>query len=126
MRVALEADRLGTVELQAKVTNDQIRAAIAVDRHDTHAVLASDLSALHQALNDRQLGAAHVTLFQGSLSSNDSFGNGTLAGRREASPQANENTRWAGGESSPAVVRGAESPLQNNIFDSNGRLSVRA
>jgi len=126
MRVALEGDRLGTVEVQAKVTNDQIRAAIAVDRHDTHAVLASDLSALHHALNDRQIGAAHVTLFQGSLSSNDAFGNGNLAGRREASPQANENTRWAGGESSLAVVRGAESPLQNNIFDSNGRLSVRA
>ena len=126
MRVALEADRLGTVELQAKVTNDQIRAAIAVDRHDTHAMLASDLSALHQALNDRQIGTAHVTLYQGTLASNDAFGNGTLAGRREASPQANENTRWAGGESSPTVVRGAESPLQNNIFDSNGRLSVRA
>ena len=126
MRVALEADRLGTVEVQAKVTNDQIRAAIAVDRHDTHAVLASDLPALHQALNDRQLGAAHVTVFQGSLSSNDAFGNGTLAGRREASPQASEDTRWAGGESSPTVVRGGESPLQNNIFDSNGRLSVRA
>jgi len=126
MRVALEADRLGTVEVQAKVTNDQIRAAIAVDRHDTHAVLASDLSALHQALNDRQPGAAHVTLFQGSLSSNDAFGNGTLAGHREASPQANETTRWGGGEPSPTVVRGAESPLPKNIFDSNGRLSVRA
>jgi flagellar hook-length control protein FliK len=126
MKVSLEAERLGTVELQAKVTNGQIRAAIAVDRHDTHAVLASDLSALHQALNDRQLGTAHVTLFQGTLASNDALGNGTLAGRREASPQANENTRWAGGESSPTAGRGAESALSNNIFDSNGRLSVRA
>jgi flagellar hook-length control protein FliK len=126
MRVALEADRLGTVEVQAKVTNDQIRAAIAVDRHDTHAVLASDLSALHQALNDRQPGAAHVTLFQGSLSSNDAFGNGTLAGHKEASPQANENTPWAAGEPSPTAGRGAELTLTNNIFDSNGRLSVRA
>jgi hypothetical protein len=126
MKVSLEAERLGTVELQAKVTNDQIRAAIAVDRHDTHAVLASDLSALHQALNDRHLGTAHVTLFQGTLASNDAFGNGTQAGRREASPQPNAYARWAGGESSPAVIRGAESSLSKNIFDSNGRLSVRA
>ena len=55
MNVALRAEGLGAVQVHARVTGDQVGAAITVERHEAHAALASDLPALHQALSDRQL-----------------------------------------------------------------------
>jgi flagellar hook-length control protein FliK len=132
MNVALQADSLGNVQLRARVSGDQVGAAILVDRHDVHAALASDLPALHQALTERQFRVENVSLSQGPIHSGNSGNAGGDFGRqtqqRNSNGQNGSNSRWAGENSAASfdAVPGASIPDVNVIFDSNGRLSVRA
>lgn len=129
MSIALKAEALGAVELRARVTGDQVGAAITVERHDAHAMLANDLPSLHQALSDRQLRVENVTVFQGSLHSGTAAGDSGGPGQqRDMTPQRLSHTNWtSAGSSTPTeTVPSIEAPEAYTIFDSNGRLSVRA
>jgi hypothetical protein len=128
MRVAFETEKLGVVELRARISGDQVGAAIVVERHDAHAILAAELPGLRQTLEDRQLRVEHMTLQQGSI------GGGHGQGSSHAQPQGGEreNARLAAAASAwmNAVGNGAGfgewAGESAGLFDSRGRLSVRA
>jgi flagellar hook-length control protein FliK len=132
MNIALQADSLGNVQLRARVSGDQVGAAILVDRHDVHAALASDLPALHQALTERHFRVENVSLSQGPIHSGNSGSargdDGRQTQQRNSNSQNGPSSRWAGENSAAPfdAVPGATIPDVNVIFDSNGRLSVRA
>jgi flagellar hook-length control protein FliK len=133
MNIALQAEALGAVQVHTHVSGDQVAASITVDRHDVHALLASDLPALHQALGDRQLRLDSISLQHSAL-----LGAGTAFGDNAARQQSQQGSSWQTpfqGESQAGVSLPA-TPMLNweapgfaearPIFDSQGRLSVRA
>lgn len=128
MNIALHAESLGPVELRTRITGDVVGASIGVERHDAHAMIASELPALHQALNDRQLRVGELSVFQGSVHSGGATGDGRPSQQRETAQQSSATTTWAAEENStlPEIAVLSESGDSGTLFDSNGRLSVRA
>lgn len=122
MRVSMETDKLGVVELRARVAGDAVGAAIMVEKRDAHAALAIELPALQQALSDKQLRVDQVSLLHGSFSSSTGdSGAPAQQGQRglHSAPHGSWTSPGAGNFFSSA------SPEQAGIFDSQGRLSVR-
>lgn len=128
MNVALQAEALGPVELRTRITGDSVGASIGVERHDAHALIASELPALHQALNDRQLRVADLSVFQGSIHSGIASGNGQASQQRDTGSPRAARQEWAAESNSPLpdFSTATESGDAATLFDSNGRLSVRA
>ena len=123
MRIAMQMDQLGAIELHARVTGDQLGAAITVEKRDVHSLLAAELPALQQALSEKQLRVDQLSLLQGSLHS--------TAGDAGAPHQQQERARHV----QPAGLPFVGAPFtaislgngeQSLLFDSSGRLSVRA
>jgi hypothetical protein len=128
MRIAMDTDKLGPVELRARVVGDEVGAAITVEKRDAHAALAVELPALQQALSEKQLRVDQVTLVHGSLHSTS--GDTGEAAREQSQRQAPSApaSRWQTGASPALQSRsgffyGSDS---STIFDSQGRLSVHA
>ncbi len=128
VKIALSGDQFGQVELHAKVTGDQLNASITVEHRETHALLASDLPALRQVLTERQLRVGEITLLHDVASSG-----GSMADRRqqampdETAPRQNDNASGTHKDGSPFPDNLDKRRTGTNpIFDSRGRLSVRA
>lgn len=81
IRIEMQADSLGGVELRARIAGDQIGASIAVEHHDAQMALAADLPALHGALIEKNLRVESLSVSQGSFSSLNG-GLGQDAGQR--------------------------------------------
>jgi len=128
MSIALQAGTLGPVELHARVAGDVVGASIGVERHDAHAMIASELPALHQALHDRQLRVGDLSVFQGSVHSGGSSGDGRPSQHRQTASQRSAAPEWATEQSSalPEIAAFSEGHDTGTPFDVNGRLSVRA
>lgn len=123
MRIAMDTDKLGAVELRARMVGDVVGAAITVEKRDTHAVLALELPALQQALSDKQLRIEQVTLLHGSLSS--TMGDASASTKQDERSTAHAASRpWAADAGSISSMFGRSEP--SGIFDSHGRLSVHA
>jgi hypothetical protein len=127
MHIAMRTDKLGAIELHARVAGDEIGAAITVEKRDAHAALAIELPALQQALSDKQLRVDQVALVHGSLSS--------MTGDSGAHAQAHQgdrgHARYPAAQLFAAEFGGMILSSQlwaehGAIFDSRGRLSVRA
>jgi flagellar hook-length control protein FliK len=69
IRIEMQADSLGGVELRAHIAGDQIGASIAVEHHDAQLALATDLPALHLALSEKNLRVDTLSVSQGTFSS---------------------------------------------------------
>jgi flagellar hook-length control protein FliK len=125
--IALQGEQFGAVQLHAKVTGDQVSASITVEHHDTHALLSADLPALHQLLNERQLRVSEITLLHDALSSGGSSEDGSPA-KREDTLQQHSNRGLPGNAKEEPFVPSGTNPrnVASGIFDSKGRLSVRA
>jgi flagellar hook-length control protein FliK len=128
MRIAMDTDKLGPVELRARVVGDEVGAAITVEKRDAHAALAVELPTLQQALSEKQLRVDQVTLVHGSLHSTS--GDAGAASRQQDQRQGASGSAMPWSSSAPASVSsgygitfGSESAA---IFDSQGRLSVHA
>jgi hypothetical protein len=123
MRIAMQTDKLGNVELRAHVSGESVGAAITVEKRDAHSLLAVELPALQQALAEKSLRVDQVALFQGSLNLNDS-----QSGRDERQQHATGTQQgdklWAS-QGSGFLKLGLES-AQGGAFDSSGRLNVHA
>ena len=128
MNIALQAGTLGPVELHAKVAGDVVAASIGVERHDAHAMIASELPALHQALNDRELRVGDLSVFQGSVHSGGTSEDGRPSQHRETASQRSAAPEWATEQSSALseIAAFSEGHDTGTPFDANGRLSVRA
>ncbi|MGB2643758.1 MAG: flagellar hook-length control protein FliK [Candidatus Acidiferrum sp.] len=128
MRIAMQTDKLGAVELHARVSGDEIGASILVEKHDAHAALAVELPALQQSLSDKQLRVGQVALTQGSLSSTagDAGANAqqNQRGTPQSSPASPTASFWTEARSlSTAAWFVSE---QVGAFNAQGRLSVQA
>ena len=125
MRIALQTDKLGAIELHTRVSGDQVGAAIIVEKRDAHAALAVELPALQQALSDRQLRVDQVALTQGSLGSTtgDAGANAQQNQRGMAQPPPS-TPFW--NETRSLTTAAWFVPEQIGIFNSHGRLSVQA
>ena len=128
LNVALREGALGAVELHARVSGDVVGASIGVERHDAHAAIASELPALHQALHERQLRVGDVSVFQGPINSGGAAADGRASQHRESASQRPQTAESAGtqGSALPEISAFSESSDAGNVFDTNGRLSVRA
>jgi flagellar hook-length control protein FliK len=124
MNIALQADALGAVQVRARVTGDQVGATITVERHDTHAALSGDLPALHQALNERHLRLETFSLQQGL--SADASGSNAYAGRQQAQQGSSHPNASSGAPPLPFDTAETTPGASRTVFDSQGRLSVRA
>ena len=122
MRVAMDTDRLGSVELRARMIGDQLGAAITVEKRDVHAALAVELPVLQQALSDKHLRIEQVALVHGTTSGNTQDA-GTPAKQDQPGARHAANTPWSLNSAPISSIFRAE---QKGIFDSYGRLSVHA
>jgi len=106
IRIEMQADSLGGIELRAHIAGDQIGATIAVEHHDAQVALASDLPALHSALADKDLRVGTLSVSQGAFSSL-SGGPGQDSGQRDFSQHP---AKFAYLEQPEAVETFPESP----------------
>jgi hypothetical protein len=129
MRIAMQTDKFGAVELHTRVAGDEIGAAITVEKRDAHAALAVELPALQQALSEKQLRVDQITLLHGPLHS--------TTGDPGSQPQSHGqqgDRRAPRAPSMPFFVPDSGSAFSfsqtvtepSGIFDSRGRLSVQA
>ncbi len=125
MRIAMQTDKLGTIELHARVSGGEVGAAIFVEKRDAHAALAVELPALQQALSEKQLRVGQVVLTQGSLSATagDTGGN-SQQNQRSGAQAAQSASFW--NEARSLSTAAWFVPEQTGIFNAQGRLSVQA
>ncbi|HTX16225.1 MAG TPA: flagellar hook-length control protein FliK, partial [Candidatus Baltobacteraceae bacterium] len=67
MRISVNTETLGPIELRATSEKDRIGAVIAAAKPETQELLNSELPTLHQALSERNLQVQQLTVSQGSL-----------------------------------------------------------
>jgi flagellar hook-length control protein FliK len=123
MRILLQADELGVVELRTHVRGDHVGATIAVDKPEAQSLLAKELSSLHQALSDRQLRVEDLSVCHGSLTLG-SDGSGKAHSQSEQSDQ--QQSQPASGPAGPTLLPERPLPELWEIPALEGRLSVRA
>ncbi|MBZ5698041.1 MAG: flagellar hook-length control protein FliK [Acidobacteriia bacterium] len=123
IRIEMQAELLGGVELRAHFSGGQIGASIAVEHHDAQMLLANELPALHSALIEKNLRVDTLSVSQGMPAS---MGGG---------PGGDASQRGFG-QAPPKLVYGVpgETPLPvpdapaewADAGNTNARLSVRA
>ncbi|MEJ2006636.1 MAG: flagellar hook-length control protein FliK [Acidobacteriota bacterium] len=122
MRVALQTDSLGPVELHAVLDSGRVGASIAVVNHEAHTLLTNNLPALQQTLTDQNVRLDHLSVLNTPMNSgtNTGAGGGSHSGTHS---QSGRNTPgWA--FSRPTMVSGnKESSVTDGL---RGRLSVHA
>jgi trimeric autotransporter adhesin len=124
VRIAMQADQLGQVELRATVHGQLVGAAITVEKKEAHAVMAAEMPSLQQALEGRQLRVGEVVLMQGAMHSTAGDA-GNAAAEQQRRGQA--GTTYQQVESETMYEAGAGMSFESSgIFDDSGRLSVRA
>jgi flagellar hook-length control protein FliK len=127
MRIAMQSDKLGAIELRARVAGDEFGAAITVEKRDAHAALAVELPALQQALSDKQFRIDQITLLHGSLHS--ATGDASTQSQAQQGDRGAHHAQVAQSflrEKSGAFVSFQTAAETRGIFDSQGRLSVQA
>jgi hypothetical protein len=123
MHIAMQTDKLGTVELHARVTGEQVGAAIMVEKREAHAALAVELPSLQQALSDKSLRVQSVVLLQAAMHST-AQGAGDHAQHQPRSQPGTAYRQVQEAAAFPPVFAAAAEP--SGIFDDRGRLSVLA
>ena len=123
MHVAMGTDKLGGIEVRARMVGDEIGAAITVEKREAHQILAVELPALQQELSDKQIRFQQVTLLHGTLSS--TTGDGGASTQHEQRNTQRSST-WALSGDAGRTPFTFSSKEGSEIFDAQGRLSVRA
>jgi Flagellar hook-length control protein FliK len=125
MHIAMQTNKLGAIEIHARVSGDEIGAAIIVDKRDAHAALAVELPALQQALSDKQLRVEQVVLTQGSLNST-AGGAGGNAQHQQRGTATSPQTASFWNEARSLSTAAWFVTEQTGVFNDQGRLSVQA
>jgi flagellar hook-length control protein FliK len=119
MRVALQTDSLGTLQLHAVMEGTQIGASIATVNHEARTLLANDLPALQQVLADQNLRVERLTITHSPMTSGSGSGDSRGSQSGDSSRPRDQAGRWFFDTSTPSTAPAApEAP--------SGRLSVRA
>lgn len=128
MRIAMQTDKLGAIELHARVSGDELGAAITVEKHDAHAALAIELPALQQSLSEKQLRVTQVALTQGSLSSTTGDAGASAQNNQRGTPQSPlpspSASFWNDARNLSTAAWFVHE--QVGVFNAQGRLSVQA
>lgn len=123
MRVALQTDKLGPVELHAVLEAGHVGASIAVSNHDAHTILSNNLPALQQALTDQNLRLDHLSVLNSPMGSGTNTGNGG-ASHSGGNAQSQHNTpQWSISHPVRTVRASEKSAFAEQR---QGQLSVRA
>jgi flagellar hook-length control protein FliK len=123
IRIEMQSESLGGVELRAHISGNQIGASIAVEHHDAQVLLANDLPALHNALVEKNLRIDSLSVSHG-MPSSTAGGPGSDASHRGFS-QSNPKAVYA--RLDEASVPVSELPLEYlGSTHVNARLSVLA
>ena len=80
MRVTLQSDALGAVQLRAVAQAERIDASIGVERADVQSYLRNELPSLQQALNERNVRVEDINVTQNALSSGMALSSGQQSG----------------------------------------------
>lgn len=124
MRVAMQTENLGPLELHAVLDGGHLGASIAVVNHEAHTLLTNSLPSLQQVLNDQNLRVDHLSVLNAATSSGTNTGNGSRF-QSGGQPQSRPNApRWAFATPAQTVPVMKESPSVAGSL--RGRLSVRA
>lgn len=123
MRIAMQTDLLGTIDLRATLHQSALTATIGVQRGDVQAILSNDLPSLQHALSDKSLRIDQISVM------NNSVGGGLdLGGQRQpqAQPQAQASAprgeyALSGGPGQSSAVAMAESLVESSPL---GRLNI--
>ena len=128
IHVSLQNEALGTVELRARVHGENVAASITVEKHDTQLMLSNALPNLHQALSDRSLRLEHITVKQGLSDMSAQTSHSNQDGRSSPSRSESSTVRVTsgGGSAGGSAFFGAGFSGETGVFDTDGRLNVRA
>lgn len=123
VRIEMQSDSLGSVELRAHVSGNQIGASIAVEHHDAEVMLSTELPALHSALIEKNIRVDTLVVSQGAHASMGG-GPGGEPGQKNFTP-FHAKPVSAGQRDSPFVF--PETPSEwTGSGEANARLSVLA
>jgi flagellar hook-length control protein FliK len=123
VRIEMQSDSLGSVELRAHVAGNQIGASIAVEHHDAEVMLNTELPALHSALAEKDIRVDTLVVSQGAHTSMGG-GAGEDPGQKYFTPYQEKSVPAGQGDSSFVFF---EAPTEwTGSRDANARLSVLA
>ena len=123
MRIAMQTETLGPLELHAVLDGGHLGASIAVVNHEAHTLLTNNLPSLQQVLNDQNLRVDHLSVLNAATSSgtNTGSGGGFQSGGQPQSPP--DAPRWGFSPQVQVAVGGKDASVVESL---RGRLSVRA
>jgi flagellar hook-length control protein FliK len=125
MRVQLRTDAFGSMDIRATLEGGKVGAAIGVESAEAHNALLSQLPALQQSLNERQVQLDQISVVSSHGQSETGFGTGS--GKQDSDPTPSSRSpqqSWGSEQVSEPVsapVTEAWEPAT-----SRGRLSVQA
>ncbi len=118
MRVALQTDGLGMLQLHAVMEGTQIGASIATVNHEARTLLANDLPALQQVLTEQNLRVERLTVAHSPTTSGSGSGDSRGSQSGDFSRPRDQAGRWFIDAATPSATPAApEAP--------SGRFSVR-
>lgn len=121
MRVAVQTEGMGAVELHAVLASGKLGASISVVSHEAHTLLNNELPALQQVLTDQNLRIDHLSVINAPMSSGAGAGDSRGFQSGDYSRPQARDMRWY--SAAAPVVRSAEDIAMPG---SARRLSVRA
>ncbi|MGH9398290.1 MAG: flagellar hook-length control protein FliK [Terriglobia bacterium] len=122
MRVAVQTDNMGTLQLHAVLEGGRVGASISVVSHEAHTLLNNELPALQQVLTDQNLRVDHLTVINSPMSSGTGAGDSRNPQSGNFNHPQGRDTRWY--SPLPVAASGAGETLMT--ADIRRRLSVRA
>jgi hypothetical protein len=108
LRVQMQTDLLGSIDLRAAVHQSTLTATIGVQRDDVQTLLANELPALQHALTEKNLQVAQISVLNHS-------GGGSLDSRNAPHDPRREQPR-----SNPAFTMPYVQPIAQNLSDEIG------
>jgi len=125
LRIQLNTEELGPIELRATSDKDRIGAVISAAKPETQELLSSELPTLHQALSERNLQVQQLTINNGGALTGGMSGRGSYSQNPEAwQRQVTANNYWQTATDTPLQVE--EVPSVAIAPSVPGKLSVHA
>lgn len=124
MRVAMQTDGLGALQLHAVVDNGRLGASIQVVSHEAHTLLSNDLPALQQVLTDQHLRIDHLAVVNSPMSNGAGTGNGRNFHSEDFNQAGAPSAGWPAPAQPPVSRVSATHAVTSEEL--RGRLSVRA
>ena len=125
MRVQLRTDAFGSMDIRATLEGGKVGAAIGVESAEAHNALLSQLPALQQSLNERQVQLDQISVVSSYGQSGTDFGAGSGRQNGDPTPSSGYHQQASGSEQ---MSEPASTPVTETWqpATSRGRLSVQA